>query len=92
MMSDLGAIVVVVVFVGFVLLALSGRPAKGQARPNGKKRRGKVAVFPGPDKDTVFVQQPGSHYAVAMKRSDAIAAGLIKPEPTRKRNFWKAYS
>ena len=89
-MDEIGLLVVLVVVVGFIVLALSG----GQNEHGRKKKRhGKQpAVYPGPDKDTVFVHYPGAPYAVPMKRSDAIAAGLIKPEPPKKRNFWKVYS
>lgn len=90
-MNEIGLIVTLVVIFGFVALALSGKDKAKQ--PKAKKRHGKhPLVFPGPDKDTVFVQHPGAPFAVTMKRSDAIAAGLISPEPPKKRNFWKVYS
>lgn len=90
-MNDAGLLIVILVVVGFIVLALSGSKKDGQSKT--KKRHDKQpTVSPGPDKSMVFVHYPGSRYAVAMKRSDAIAAGLIKSEPSKKRNFWKVYS
>lgn len=90
-MNDIGLIIVLFVAVGFVLLALSGKKKDEHSRT--KKRHGKQpVVYPGPDKDSVFVHYPGAPYAVPMKRTDALAAGLLKRETAKKRNFWKAYS
>lgn len=90
-MNETGLLVTLAIFAGFIALALSGKDKASQPKP--KKQPGKQpSVFPGPDKDSVFVHYPGAPYAVFMKRSDAIAAGLIKPEPPKKRNYWKAYS